>query len=213
MSACDCCARPVSPPPEIHLRVSCGFGPFPGGGKWYSAYEYDNALTVGPVLSGEVNQYTRFGTSTYRLTDSLGCVVEQISYADEDCHVIEGEVTGDCTGAALNYITNFTQSDPKDPAKWRIEHSPTATCYLKVWLVERLTAAYGGTTRPLEPYVWEGEGNPCAPDPALSPVFQTIVSEETAITAVDVEQIEVLKYSYLPDYTPPDDGSANGYPP
>lgn len=104
--------------------------------------------------------------------------------------------------------------------KWRLKHSPTGTCYLKVWLRTRFVPEAGGdeVITPLEPYTWELTGNPCFPDTDFGPgaaenFILSEVVEELEPFDDGTTYIEIVKYSCLASYTPPDDGSANGLPP
>lgn len=54
--------------------------------------------------------------------------------------------------------------------RYKIQHPPTASCYLKVWSDRVFTPEGGGeavVTADLDPYTWIGTGNPCFPDPGL----------------------------------------------
>jgi hypothetical protein len=103
--------------------------------------------------------------------------------------------------------------------KWRLAHDPTGTCYLKVWLQKRFTPEGGGadTITALTPYEWTGTGNPCFAEALLPPddAANRIASSPTeeGVPAADgTTTIEIVKWSCVSGYTPPDDGSANGYP-
>lgn len=103
--------------------------------------------------------------------------------------------------------------------KWRLRHSPNGTCYLKVWLRKKFQPEGGGepTYTSLPAYEWTGSGNPCIADPDLgvghedNEITSSETSEDEPATDGTVT-IEIIKYSCVPGYTPPDDGSANGYP-
>lgn len=105
-------------------------------------------------------------------------------------------------------------------ARWRIKHAPTGTCYLKVWIRRRFQPEGGGseTITSLTPYTWTGSGNPCLADPTKPPTHEDNSITSSATTedepATDGENfIEIVKWSCLEGYEPPDDGSANGFPP
>ena len=115
--------------------------------------------------------------------------------------------------------------------KWRIRHSPTGTCYLKVWL-RKTTTVTGDpdadppvedtvTTDDSETYQWEGTGNPCIenPDDGASDPSNDIVGEENDLDPPDENgsiTIEILKFSclrdYEPDVTDEENPQPNGYP-
>lgn len=103
-------------------------------------------------------------------------------------------------------------------SKWRLAHHPTGTCYLKVWLQRRYTPSEGDEViTPLSPYTWEGSGNPCFAEPDKSAYDEENIihgspAEESEPEENGTTTIEIFKWSCLPDYTPPDDGSANGFP-
>jgi hypothetical protein len=103
--------------------------------------------------------------------------------------------------------------------KWRLKHAPSGTCYLKVWLQRRFAPEGGGspTLTPITAYEWTGTGNPCLADAekSVSDPDNQIVSSATEEMEPGTDgtvTIEIVKYSCVPGYTPPDDGSANGYP-
>lgn len=115
--------------------------------------------------------------------------------------------------------------------KWRIKHSPTGTCYLKVWL--RKTTSVGGdpdaippieptvTTDDSETYEWTGTGNPCIANPndgAASPSNDIVGDENTLDPPSENGSItvEILKFSCVPGYEPDvsdeENPQPNGYP-
>jgi hypothetical protein len=103
--------------------------------------------------------------------------------------------------------------------KWRLRHAPTGTCYLKVWLRRKFQPEGGGdpTYTSISPYEWTGSGNPCiaAPDLGAGHEDNEIIGEETSEDEPATDgtvTIEIVKYSCISGYTPPDDGSANGFP-
>ena len=102
--------------------------------------------------------------------------------------------------------------------KWRLKHAPTGTCYLKAWLQSRFVPETGAEViTPLTPYEWSGSGNPCFTDDTKPPDH-----EDNEILGADSEQmepstdgetfIEIVKFSCVEGYDPPDDGTANGFP-
>ena len=103
--------------------------------------------------------------------------------------------------------------------KWRISHVRTGTCYLKAWLRTRFVPEGGGdpTLTDLPPYTWTATGSPC-----FSATDEPPDSEANMITGEEAEEqepsldgtttVEIVKWSCIPGYTPPDDGTANGYP-
>jgi len=123
------------------------------------------------------------------------------------------------SGAASRNLSPDESSFSLSRFKWRLRHQPTGTCYLRVWLrkVEYPEGAEEPIYTDLPPYTWSGSGNPCLPSPENSPGH-----DDNAITGSEAEisdpaedgsiSIEIVKWSCLPGYVPPDDGSANGYP-
>jgi len=100
--------------------------------------------------------------------------------------------------------------------KFKIEHGPVATCYLKVWLQARWLPS-GGTIpddyvyTDFVEYEWNGSGDPCFDMPVAS-IFSSEYEQEPPDSNGSIS-ILVKKFSYLASYDPPDDGSANGFPP
>jgi hypothetical protein len=106
--------------------------------------------------------------------------------------------------------------------KWRVAHPPTGTCYLKAWINTRFRPKGGaedGTDDTVTPstYEWTGTGNPCLTDPTKSVddeanMIRSTPTEIGVPATNGTTTVEILKFSCLSGYTPPDDGSANGYP-
>jgi hypothetical protein len=97
-------------------------------------------------------------------------------------------------------------------SKWKVKHKPTATCFLKIWLRKEIWNPDDETTtyEDLEPYVWEGTGNPCFE----GEVDDDIVSDENELNEPETNgtvTVQIEKYSYLADYEPAD-GSESGFP-
>lgn len=102
--------------------------------------------------------------------------------------------------------------------RWKLRHAPTPTCYLKVWLRTKFEPEGGGspTFEDLDPYVWEGTGNPCLPDPEKSVAHEDNLIEGEFADLLEPDSdgtktVEIVKWSYLPDYTP-GEGEPNGFP-
>jgi len=103
--------------------------------------------------------------------------------------------------------------------KWRLTHARTGTCYLKVWLRTRFVPEGGGdpTLSDLPPYTWSATGNPCFANDSEPPDSEANVAigdefEEQEPSFDGTTTVEIVKWSCLEGYTPPDDGTANGYP-
>ena len=141
----------------------------------------------------------------------------------------------DGQGSGCVAIRNWTVggvSKNETKVQWRIRHSPTGTCYLKVWLRKTTTVTGDPTADPpvedevttddSETYEWEGTGNPCIdnPDDGASATSNDIIDEDDhAIDPPDENgsiSIEILKYSclrgYEPDVSDEDNPQPNGYP-
>jgi len=122
------------------------------------------------------------------------------------------------TPVASNGLASGIGYAVKNDINWRVRHDPHASCYLKAWLRKTFQPTTGSpVVTDLDPHVWEGVGTPCLLSPFLPPddPANTILSAETEELAPEESgdtTISILKFSYLPAYTPPDDGSANGYP-
>lgn len=122
--------------------------------------------------------------------------------------------SGDCSAVKdINYGCSIRRF------KWRLFHEPSGTCYLKVWLQRRFVPEGGGapTITTLSPYTWTDSGSPCFTDGSKPPghLDNRIVgaTTEQMEPSTDGEiTIEIVKYSCVEGYVPPDDGSANGFP-
>ncbi len=104
------------------------------------------------------------------------------------------------------------------------------TCFLRVWYrVWTNTIAAPSWTPPIadsESYVddvceWEGVGNPCLPDPAVSvyDIANRIIPIVTVVAVPGprtVVSVEILKFSYLdayePDISDPLNPQPSGFP-
>lgn len=121
---------------------------------------------------------------------------------------------------SLNY---FAEKSEPIPVSYKIKHGPTASCFLKVWLRKKITPAGGGsiTYEDLDPYVWTGTGTPCLlnPEAPIDDLSNVIESEIFILPIPDddvKEEIEIVKWSYLPAYEPdisdPGNPQPNGFP-
>jgi hypothetical protein len=90
---------------------------------------------------------------------------------------------------------------------------------MKVWLRKVFTPDGGGdpVITLLDPYEWTGTGSPCLAD--TTKVFSATENKITGSETTENEPtengttiVEIVKWSCVPGYIPPDDGSANGYP-
>lgn len=128
------------------------------------------------------------------------------------------EIFEDGEGYAFRNLSPDETSFSVAKSKFRVKHPPTPTCHLTVWLEKVFTPEGGSPVKtPFETYTWSGTGNPCFNDPDLTPFSEEnlIYSPVYEIDEPETDGtifISVKKFSYLPDYIPPDDGSANGYP-
>ncbi len=123
------------------------------------------------------------------------------------------------------YCSAFRNLSPDESSysirrtKYRIAHSPTGTCYLKVWLQSRFTPEGGGDDiiTPLPAYTWSLTGNPCFPDDTKSPGHADNLTfgdeaEEQEPSEDGTTTIEIAKYSCLVGYEP-GEGDPDGFPP
>lgn len=95
----------------------------------------------------------------------------------------------------------------------RIAHPPTATCYLKVWLVAR-TREYDQQTETYGPptdaafQIYEWEGAPADMTIGINEQANRVEGETYVVPRPDEAQtkvtIEVFKFSFLPEYEPDD---------
>jgi hypothetical protein len=147
---------------------------------------------------------------------------------EEETNALIARVTGDLgsfPGTWAGSCSAFRNLSPDESSftarkfRWRLRHAPSATCYLKVWMNRVFSPEGGGDpiVTPLSPYTWSGSGNPCLPatDKPIDHEDNQITGSATTedVPGTDgTTSIEIVKWSCLPGYTPPDDGSANGYP-
>lgn len=100
--------------------------------------------------------------------------------------------------------------------RFKLQHQPTPSCYLKIWIREIYTPIEesGGiieptgpsTTTDLTPYEWVGAGPICLTDTtkAVDDPLNTIETEwyEVPCPAVYAQKDILLKCSYIPGYEP-----------
>lgn len=165
--------------------------------------------------SGDCNVGCGSGTTVYSGAVTPESTSELISRAIAALPQYPESWTGSCS--SYRNLSPDETSVTIRRLKWRIAHSPTASCYLKVWLRRKFTPEGEGPAvyAPIESYEWIG--NPCIPDstkPADHPenIIYGGESEEQEPSEDGSTSIEIQKYSCVRGYTPPDDGSANGFP-
>lgn len=141
-----------------------------------------------------------------------------ISKTIESLPDFPGTWDGSC--ASIRNLSEDENSYSIRRIKWRVAHPPTGTCYLKVWLQKRFTPEDEEAEEvitPLTAYEWNGTGNPCLTDPAeiftdeANRIEGSATTEDEPATNGETT-IEIVKWSCVEGYEPPDDGSANGYP-
>jgi hypothetical protein len=123
------------------------------------------------------------------------------------------------TLTAPEEVATSTLSDEIAPV-WTLRHHPTATCYLAVWFDQKFIddVTSGETVTPItDPYIWTPSESPlCLIDPTKPPdhADNMVISDPITFTPTPygTNSLIIRKWSCLPDYTPPDDGSANGFP-
>lgn len=189
------------------------------GSAGYPAYGYTTTVTSPTTKSHTVTNFyimSCSGSGTTTLSNEYP-TVDLIAAAVASLPAYGTDWNGSCS--AVRALSPDETSYTIQRFKWRIRHRPTGTCYLKVWLNEVFTPEGGGapTVTPLTDYVWNGTGSPCLTDDTLPPdhVDNEIVGSETEVlepSADGTTSIEIAKWSCVPGYTPPDDGTANGYP-
>jgi hypothetical protein len=121
------------------------------------------------------------------------------------------------TSGSYKDVTGWAASVRK--SRWRIVHPPTGTCFLRVWLRSVFTPKSGGAPviGSVAPYTWSGSGRPCYAVADKSPTDPANLIKGSAIdlaipASEGTVRIEIVKWSYLPSYTPAD-GQPNGFPP
>jgi len=183
-----------------------------------SAFPENNFDVTVPngFICNELDASIDFET-TYENEVSAETTAELITRTVAALPAYPGTYSGSCS-AYRNLSTDETSYSIRR-TKWRVSHEPTGTCYLKVWLQARFTPEGGGsdTITPLTPYEWSGSGNPCFVDPMLPPDdpdnrITSSPTEEVEPATDGTTVIEIVKWSCLDGYTPPDDGTANGFP-
>jgi len=109
--------------------------------------------------------------------------------------------------------------------RWKFGHSPTPSCYLKVWLNQWQAGDLFSppfTSTALPPYEWHGTGTPCfAGVSVYAPESLIVESDWRTLPAYqsgdpDIASgsgVEILKWSFLEGYVPSDPPLHNGYIP
>jgi hypothetical protein len=129
-----------------------------------------------------------------------------------------GETTGsigDITESIGFYNSDGTDGQYSKTNINRIGHSPTATCYLKVW-VKVFVQDTDGSSPPQElsdfDYEWTGSGRPCIQDSSKSWLDEENRISESINWDIDVGQpakgtsrqaLVYTKYSIIKGYEPP----------
>jgi hypothetical protein len=163
--------------------------------------------------------YPRLSTYSSEVTPEEGESTEElISRVTSDLPPYPSD-WGWGSGSASRDLSPDESSFSLSKIKWRLQHQPTGTCYLKVWM-RRVTTPEDGEPEysDIAPYTWTGSGNPCFDDPERAPWAEEnfIYGPEAEIGTPSEDgtiTVEIVKWSCVEGYTPPDDGTANGYPP
>lgn len=188
-------------------------GSWTGTKWWMSAGErVDGTLTGGCVVGTDTVTITYSGLVSPETTADL------ISRTIAALPAWPETWTGGCS--SFRNLSPDESSFSLTRTKWRVAHSPTGTCYLKVWLRTRFVPEGGGSEiiTPLTAYEWTATGNPCIPDLTKGPdhadnIIRSDETEEQEPADDGTTYVEIVKWSCQSGYTPPDDGSANGLPP
>lgn len=121
---------------------------------------------------------------------------------------------------AYDFEDEETGSTSSQIFKYRVEHAPSATCYLKVWIKKTTETESGTTEDTAPPYEWRGSGYPCYADESkIYTACENIIYGQPSgtISASRGQSISVsiLKYSFLEDYEPndPDENGDQGCKP
>lgn len=98
--------------------------------------------------------------------------------------------------------------------RYKVHHAPTASCYLKCWIVKRWRAEgadpSSDTITPVTTYVWSASGDPCFTNPTLGFNHSTnlitsgLLGTENEPATDGKVWIEISKWSCLEDYEPDD---------
>jgi len=166
----------------------------------------------GPGAGGTVNESTIY-SNVY--TDAA-ILTEGMTELDS---ALFAPGASDAQSILLNYVIGVVDSGVganMRKIRYKIQHRPTITCYLKVWLYRRFRPfnTFGASdvaTVLGSPYEWNGSGDPCLPD-----FTEGYLHENNLITQGDwtVEMppdteggqhfIEVWKFSFIEGYVPDD---------
>ncbi|GEM_PF-5176389 len=198
-SPCNCCAQP--PAPLIYLG-------------WKSIYA-DNVVDL-PDWPSDDDYFTQYRPyANFRaLTGFSGYI-------------------GPGSSDSGYYPPQFNTSPNVERIRWKILHKPSASCYLKLWLQTvflglteddsgKFTLADPVYTA-LAPYEWTGAGGAdgtCIPAglnlgqglPLSANWIQGPENELDEPAQSGLAFVSAVKFSLLPGYEPPDDGSADGFP-
>lgn len=230
--SCNCCEEPPSPSaPTVTKDVQCGvetstFAGLPtatGGfldddGRAWQNYDGESGTNTG--FSTQIDSdsiwsefHTIYPTDTG--TESFRRRYELVGGV---CTLVASEDPSFGTGLP-EAISSATLIDLV-PVVWRVRHYPTATCYMKVWLEHVFTDddTFAETVTDITAYEWSPAETPfCLLDPTKNwnQPENLIASAPVSFTPTSggTNELRVKKYSFVSGYTPPDDGSANGYPP
>jgi hypothetical protein len=185
-----------------------------------------------PAAPADVDTYTLAPTPLLEEADTYsspaGTTVVFPDYPEWGAVDLESGQSLDCNG-----FRNWSPAseDPPVPEgvtreekkfKWRPQHLPTGTCYLKVWFKKTSTPTVGAPaiTYPA-PYEWSSSASPCLtvptdPADADSQLIEGTADEEGVPTSNGTVTIEVIKYScvegYEPDVSDDENPQPNGYP-
>ncbi len=158
--------------------------------------------------------------TTYSSVVTGETTADLIARAAADLPSYQETWTGSCS--AYRNLSPDENSVSIRKFKWRLKHSPAGTCYLKIWMRQVTTPETGDPTySAIDPYVWNGTGNPCLTDDTKSVthddnlIFGT--EHEISVPTVDgTITVEVTKYSYVdgyePDISDEENPQPSGYP-
>jgi hypothetical protein len=90
-----------------------------------------------------------------------------------------------------------------------LRHDRTVSCFLRVWYKLVFTSKAGITsTLETRVYTWNGTETPSCAGSQINAILPVVEPPETEGSIA----LAIVKFSILPSYTPPDNGTANGYP-
>lgn len=223
MSACSCCEKPDIPylsfRSNIQTRSGSKFGVSRTSGGVVTYYL--SQVTDDPSIPCRDDRTWNRTTGVFHETRTPpGCIGGSVPsvYTDEyttsdlltrvgDSFGVLPDPASDGMPHSQRYLGTYEASATLQRTKWSVVHTPTPTCYLKVWLETVFQNPDGDivSRTPIAPYEWRGEGNPCFEGDDLNAI--EILSEPQELLEPDENgylYVNVVKFSIVEGYVPDD---------